>query len=148
MKLRSALQTPEHPSGWGPQRALTTMWGFWAAPHATWPFCFGQEPLQVWVKGRQALQVILFCPGLFHVSSGEQTELPGSSVLFKVILKSDMPPWLPRAGGLGPSLRWPSLVHLHLGGSILMAPSLGPLVATPQALVAPQMLVAMAKWVT
>ena len=73
-------QTPEHPSGQEPQRALTTMLGFLScfACHLThpelllrkgsgdrvsWesspPYCFGQESLQVRVEGRWVLQVLL-----------------------------------------------------------------------------------------
>ena len=55
----------------------------------------------------QALQVLLFHSCLFNILPGEWTGFSSSSVLSEVVLKCDMPSWLPRAGRLCPSLGWP-----------------------------------------
>ena len=64
-------------------------------------FCSGQETFQVRLEGKQ---VLLLHSGLFNIFPGEWTGLPSSSILFKVILKSDPPSKPPRAGRLDPSL--------------------------------------------
>ena len=95
----------------------------------------GQETFQARFGGGKPPQVLFFHPGFLHVSPGKWTELPGSGILVKVILKVmhllDCP-------GLGD---WACILddphwHTSTWGSTLMTHSQGSSVVTTQVLVA------------
>ena len=157
MMPRPASQTPEHLSGLGPSESschhvgVLSCFACHLEPFRTiiegglgWhgqlgvisPFCSGQETIQVRVKGRKALQVLLCSRPFRQVAQSPFTPsqwmmlhdacVPLWATFWRWLIKSNLPSWPRWAGWLVSPNRAP-VVGCHLRALWWMTSWLGPM---------------------